>query len=446
MLRLRPFGASARPARRLLAALLLPVAAVVLAAGRAAPETPGGNERAPLAADPASWPQWGGPSRNFVVEARDLAISWPADGPRRKWRKPLGPGYSGIVTDGRAVYTTFRSADDVDVAIAFDAATGETLWQTRADAPFVETCSERLGPVPRAAPLLTSAGGDRLVTISAGGLMHSFDRRTGTRQWAVNLTPNASATVRACGYSASPVAFDDLIITTAGGPGRGVMAIRAATGEVAWHTQDFENGYSSPLIVDLDGQPEAIVFTYGEVSGLNPRTGALEWTHPHPSDQGVNVAMPIWGADNLLFVSSAYNGGSRVLRLSRQQGTVKVDEVWAHRRVRIHFGNGLRLGERVYASNGDFGAAPFVAVDIKSGDTVWRDRSVARSTLIAAGDKLLILDEDGMLTLATAGDAGLTVLARATVLSGRAWTAPTLGGTTLFLRNNAEIVALDLAK
>jgi len=396
-------------------------------------------------ASDAAWPQWGGPSRNFVVEARDLATAWPSGGPRRKWQKPLGPGYSAIVTDGQTVYTVYRS-DNSDVAVALDAATGETRWQAKYDAPFTETCSERLGAVPRAAPLLTTAGGERLITVSAGGAMTSLDRRTGARHWSIALIPNAPDTVRACGYSSSPVAFEDLIITTVGGQGRAVVAIRAATGEIAWQSQDFMNAYSSPLVIDVDGQPEVVVFTYGEVSGLNPRTGALEWSHAHAADQGVNVAMPLWGKDNVLFVSSAYNGGSRALRLSRQQGAVKVEELWFHRRVRIHFGNAVRLGDRVYASNGDFGAAPFVAVDVKTGDTVFRDRSVARSTLIAAGDKLLILDEDGTLVLARPGETGLDVLAKAAVLTGRAWTVPTLSGSTLFVRNNAEILALDLGK
>jgi hypothetical protein len=98
----------------------------------------------------------------------------------------------------------------------------------------------------------------------------------------------------------------------------------------------------------------------------------------------------------------------------------------------------------VYASNGDFGAAPFAAVDIRTGDMAWRDRSVSRSSLIAIGDRLLILDEDGNLVLARPGVEGLTVLARAQVLTNRAWTAPTLSGTRLFLRDRREIVALEL--
>ncbi|HEY7496960.1 MAG TPA: PQQ-binding-like beta-propeller repeat protein [Vicinamibacterales bacterium] len=393
------------------------------------------------ATDTTSWPQWGGPARNFVVDARPLATTWPAGGPRKRWRKAIGDGFSSIVTDGRAVYTLYRDGTN-DVAIALDAATGDVLWQTRYEAPFVETCSERLGPVPRAAPLLASS---RVVTVSAGGLMNSFNRATGQRLWSVDLHAGDAQAVRACGYASSPLAFEDLVITTAGGTGRGVIAIKSATGEIAWKSQDFQNAYSSPLLIDLDGQPEVVVFTYGEVSGLNPRTGALEWTHPHAADQGVNVATPVWGKDNLLFVSSAYNGGSRVLKLARSNGRVSVQEVWANRRVRIHFGNAVRIGDNLYASNGDFGAAPFAAIDVKTGDIVWRDRSVARSTLIAAGDKLLILDEDGTLALATPTGTGLTVLAKAAVLDGRSWTVPALSGSTLYARNGKEIVALDLS-
>jgi len=389
-----------------------------------------------------AWPQWGGPSRSFVTDAPALATSWPADGPRRLWQRPLGDGYSAIVSDVETLYTVYR-AEAQDVVIALDAATGKTKWESRFDAPFKETCSERLGPAPRAAPLII---GDRLVTISAGGLMNSFDRRTGAKQWAVDLVEGGAQAVRACGYSASPVAFKNLIITTAGGPGRGVVAVNAETGAFAWRSQDFQNGYSSPLLIDLDGRPELVVFTFGEVSGLDPATGTLEWTVAHRAEQGVNVATPIWGPDNLLFVSSAYNGGSRVLKLARQGDKVDVKEVWANQRVRIHFGNAVRVGTRIYASNGDFGAAPFAAIDVLTGDMVWRDRGVARSTLISADGKLIILDEDGKLVIATPGESGLTIHAKAQVLENTAWTVPTLCGSTLYLRDRKQIVAVDLGR
>jgi outer membrane protein assembly factor BamB len=186
------------------------------------------------------------------------------------------------------------------------------------------------------------------------------------------------------------------------------------------------------------------VFTYGEIAGLNPDTGAVEWSRPHPADQGVNVSTPIWGGDRLLFVSSAYNGGSRVLKLTRAGDTVTVEEVWANRRVRIHFGNAVRFGPRIYASNGDFGAAPLAAVDVATGETAWRDRSVARSTIVGANGRLVLLDEDGNVAIATPGEAGLTVHAKAQVLGAQSWTVPTLCGTKLYLRDRKQIVALDL--
>jgi outer membrane protein assembly factor BamB len=390
---------------------------------------------------PAAWPQWGGPHRNFVTDTT-VAASWPTGGPAQLWRRPLGDGFSAIVSDGSTLYTLYRAGTD-DVVVALDASDGKTKWETKYAAPFDETCSERLGQAPRSAPLIA---GDRLITVSAGGLMQSFDRASGQQQWSLPLISASSGAAKPCGFATSPVAFGETIITMAGGKGRGVIAVDATSGREIWASQDFMNGYSSPLIIDLDGKPELIVFTAAEVAGLDVVTGALDWSRPHPADFGVNVAMPVWGDDHLLFVSSAYNGGSRVLKLGRTGNRVDVEELWANKRVRIHFGNAVRLGQRVYASNGDFGSAPFAAVDVLSGDMLWRDRSVARATLIGAGSRLIILDEDGRLSLATPGAEGLTITGRTQVFTGRSWTVPTLVGTRLFLRDRKEIVALELGE
>lgn len=97
-----------------------------------------------------------------------------------------------------------------------------------------------------------------------------------------------------------------------------------------------------------------------------------------------------------------------------------------------------------FAPSCDFGAAPLAAIDVATGEIAWRDRSLARSTLIGIGDRLILLDEDGTLALATPGDTGLTVHAKATVLESQTWTAPTLSGTALYVRNRRDILALEL--
>ena len=68
----------------------------------------------------ADWPQYLGPQRNGVVhDAKGLARSWPATGPKVVWEKPGGPGYGGAAIHGDSVFLLDREDDARDVARAF---------------------------------------------------------------------------------------------------------------------------------------------------------------------------------------------------------------------------------------------------------------------------------------------------------------------------------------
>src|SRR5678815_4928367 len=112
--------------------------------------------------------------------------------------------------------------------------------------------------------------------------------------------------------------------------------------------------------------------------------------------------------------------------------------------MRIHFTNEIRVGDLVYGSSGDFGPAPFTAVDVKTGKILWRHRSFSRASFLFADGRFIILDEDGHLLLATATAEGLTVTSKADLLTNKAWTVPSLSGTRLYLRDRENIVALEL--
>jgi hypothetical protein len=84
------------------------------------------------------------------------------------------------------------------------------------------------------------------------------------------------------------------------------------------------------------------------------------------------------------------------------------------------------------------------AVDVNTGKELWRDRSFAKANMILAGDKLIILDEDGKLALAKPDTTGLHVVSRADFLHHNAWTPPTLVGTRLYLRDRLQIMAVEL--
>ena len=79
---------------------LLPIAAIALSLL----ETPS----VVRGAAGVDWTQWGGPGRNFMSDAKGLASSWPAGGPKKRWSRALGEGHSSILFEGGKLYTMYR--------------------------------------------------------------------------------------------------------------------------------------------------------------------------------------------------------------------------------------------------------------------------------------------------------------------------------------------------
>lgn len=393
-------------------------------------------------AQSSDWAQWGGPRRNFTSEAKGLATNWPATGPRRVWQRELGEGYSAIAAQGGMLFTMYRKGED-EVVIALEASTGKTVWEYSYAAPFSPKYDMSNGPGPHATPLVSS---NLVFTSGATGKLHCLDKKSGKVLWSHDLINEFHGTLRVNGYSCSPIAYKDKIVMMVGGQASSLVAFNQKDGSVVWKKHDFKNSTASPIIINVDGQDQLVAFMYGEVVGVDPNNGNLLWTRPHPVEYGLNTSTPVWGSDNLLFISSGYDGGSRVIKLSRAGDKTTTEELWAHRLMRIHFSNAIRVGDVVYGSSGDFGPAPFTAIDVKTGKVLWRNRTFSRATVLLADGRFIILDEDGHLLLATPTAEGLTVTSKVELLSSQSWTVPSLAGTRLYLRDRKNIMALELGQ
>lgn len=387
----------------------------------------------------ADWPQWGGPSRNFISTSKGLAASWPEKGPKQLWSRPLGQGHSSIIVAGNTLYTMYSQGDQ-ETVIALAADTGKTIWEHKYDAPTAGMrYDEGLGP--HATPLLI---GDRLYTVGSLGMFHTLDAKTGKVIWSHDLRKEYNATKRERGYSSSPLLYKGTIIIPVGGPGQALMAFNPKDGSLVWKNQTLDASPSSPIVINVDGQDQLIAFMGKQIAGLDPNNGELLWSHPHVTNWGLNISTPVWGSDNLLFVSSAYSGGSRVLKLSQSGGRTTVSELWFNNRMRIHHSTAIRIGDFVYGSSGDFGPAFFAGVNVKTGEIAFQDRSFPKTNFVYADGKLIIVDEDGHVALATVSPAGLKVISKFSLLRNLAWTVPTLVGTKLYVRDRQTIAALDL--
>jgi outer membrane protein assembly factor BamB len=394
---------------------------------------------ATASAQTSDWPQWGGPHRNFMVETKGLAETWPAGGPKRLWSRTLGEGHSSVVVDAERLYTMYSKGEQ-EFVVALDAATGKTIWEKSYSAP-TKGLDLQFGKGPHSTPLIV---GDLLFTVGVIGKLQAFEKQTGNVVWSHDLWQEYGGKRMGRGYSCSPLAYKNTVIVNVGGAGQSLMAFDQKTGAVVWKKQDFDLSPSTPTLIKVDGQDQLVTALADHVVGLNPDNGELLWKHPHQCDWGLNITPPLWGEDNILFISSAYSGGSRALQLQQAGGKTTVKELWASRRMRVHHGTMIRLGDLVFGSSGDFGPAPMTAVDVKTGNIVWQDRAFPKATFVYAGGKLILLDEDGQLALVTLSPQGLKVLAKAAVMDRTAWTPPTLAGTKLYLRDRKTIAAFDL--
>jgi len=391
------------------------------------------------------WPQWGGPARDFHVNAGAIARTWPENGPRVSWRRPLGEGYSSILVEDRTLATMYRR-DDTEVVIALDADTGKTRWEHASRAPlthngYFDVWLNAAGPGPYSTPLIA----DGIVfAVGVTGQFRALDLRTGALKWSKDLVESLDLRDYNA-FAASPLAYAGNVILPLGGSGRGVAAFRRDTGALVWKSEPLAMGPGSPILIDLDGHRELVVWGQGELAGLNPDDGRLLWKHPHPTQMGLNISTPVWSPDHRLFVSSAYGGGSRMMRLSWSGGSTAVQNVWADNRMRLHFGTAIRVGDLILGSSGDFGRAFMMAVRADTGDEVWKERSFARAQIVESNGTLVIVDEDGDLAVASISEGRLRVHARKAMLTQNAWTPPTLVGSTAYLRDRKEILAVDLS-
>ena len=157
--------------------------------------------------------------------------------------------------------------------------------------------------------------------------------------------------------------------------------------------------------------------------------------------------MPIWGSDNILFISSGYRQGSRGLRLTRTEGVTKVEQLWHQRKVQFEFTNAIRIGDYVYGTSGYLGSPVFMsAINVKTGAVAWRKRKIVdgKASMLRVGDELLMLDEDGHLLVAAPSPEGIEVKAKHRITDALAWTVPTLVGSVLYVRDSKQIMAFDL--
>lgn len=380
------------------------------------------------------WPQWRGVNRDGKSAERGLLKSWPQGGPPRAWQAAgAGEGYSSFSVAGGRLYT-LGARGGTEYVMAFDEATGKKVWEVANGSRF----GNDRGDGPRGTPTIDGA---QLYAYGASGDLSAIDTATGRKIWSINVLERFGGRNIQWGLSESPLVLRDRIIVNAGGSGASIVAVSKKDGSVLWRSQSDEAGYSSAILHEVGGIPQAIVFTAQRALGVDTRDGRLLWSYDRVSNRTANIATPI-ARGNRVFVSSDYGTGAALLELSANGNAVNAKEVYFTREMRNHHASSVLIGDHLYG----FSSAILTAMKFDTGEVAWRDRSVGKGSVIFADERLYLYSETGVVGLAEATPAGYREHGRFQIRTGSlpTWSHPVVANGKLYLRDQDNIYAYDV--
>jgi outer membrane protein assembly factor BamB len=440
------------------------------------------------------WPGFLGPSGNGITRDPGIAEPWPEKGPPVLWTKPLDEGYASVSVRGGKLIG-FYGANTGETVECLRADTGAPLWKYEYSG---STAVPYYGDGPRASPVLSA---NRCYTVGLSGQLLCLDLETGKPVWSRELPKDFDIVFPPFGLGPSPILEGDLLIVAVGGrPNSGVVAFRAATGEVAWRAVGKETwdgvetgrkrqpryrwtgneeliSYSSPLAVTIHGKRQILCLMRQGLVSLDPQDGHLNfkyWFSPRMSNSAVAARPVVF--DDRIFLTASYRLGCVLLEVDASCKSVK--PLWSGGRPAAHWSTPIYFEGYLYGFGGrEEGAAALLCLDSKTGKPLWETRGYdtnrhdlvldratgavknrttkkvvpfpffGRGSLTLVGRKCLILGERGTLALAELSPKGYREVCRASVpgIKFPSWQNPVLAGKRLYIRDTKRVVCLDLS-
>jgi outer membrane protein assembly factor BamB len=390
------------------------------------------------------WPQFLGPQRNGISAETGLLTDWPADGPPELWRVPGGEGMSGLaIRAGRLL--TLVQENGRQWVVCHDALSGERRWK-RDVAPAYRNA---MGDGPRATPAVAE---DAVYVFTGEGLLAALQVTDGTVAWSQDLLAKYGGKPAEYGMACSPLLIGDLVVVTIGAPGATAVAVSRQSGEVVWTAgKEQPAGYSSPALLHVGGRDQLVVFFGAGAFGLDPQSGKILWQTEYETNYNCNIATPL-AVDDGVFLSAGEDHGSVLLSLRPEADRFVTSEVWSSlgRRsvLRNEWQTSLLLEGCLYGFDNVGGAGPithFTCIDAASGERKWQQLRYGKGNAIAADGNLFLSTMDGDLVVVRPSPEKYVELGRKTVL-GMTRQAPALANGRLYLRDDAEIVCLDVRR
>jgi len=380
--------------------------------------------------------QFRGPQGNGVAASTgvvfdtdtDEHLMWRTETPETGWSSPITDGKRLWMTAAKTTEATQQQKDvklkdakfagmkqimaSVDLfAICLDAATGEMIHKITLD--HIESPDSINTMNSFASPTGVWAG-DRVVHHFGRYGTFCLDANTGELLWKRAIPFEDSM-----GPGSSIVESSGVIIVPCDGTDvQFVVGLSLENGNELWRTErpemsatdgEFRKSYSTPLLVEIEGQPQAVIPAAEWCVAYHPQTGKEIWRFRHGKGFSVSAA-PVYADGKVLF-SSGY-GGKEVIAIDPTGSGDVTDshELWRCKRVGPVMPSLAVIPPYVYSlAEGGI----LAAINLADGALEWRQRigSQYSASPLVSGNRLLIGDHDGNVTILRSADK-YTELAR----------------------------------
>jgi len=362
----------------------------------------------PLAAD--NWPQWRGPQLNSVSRETNLPLKWTTtQNVTWKLALPERSGATPIVWGDHVFLNTGEGGANLSLW-SVDRNTGTVRWKRPLGGGNMRMRKQQMS-----SPSPVTDG--QLVWVMTGtGLLRAFDF-TGRELWMRDIQKDYGRFGIQWGYASSPLLHDNsLFVQVLHGMHTDdpsyLLRIDKATGKTLWRVerptsarQESPDAYTTPALLQYQGQTEIVISGGDVVTGHDPATGKELWRA-----NGLNP----YNDGNYRIVASPIVHGDMIYAPSRERPLLALKAGGRGDITRTHvlwrFMNGPDVptpvtdGTYFYSIN-DRGIV--YCLDAKTGHVVYgpvrlRSSTYSASPVLAEG-RIYITDEDGVTSIFRAG-------------------------------------------
>lgn len=280
---------------------------------------------------PTDWPQFRGLDGGHA-DGADIPFEW-SDNTNLRWKTDLpGPGSSSPIVVGERVFVTCYSGygtgreDSGNVndlkrhLVCLNRSDGQIAWTTEVAAVTPDNLYRGF---------LTEHGYASHTPVSDGRAVYAFFGKSGV--WAYDLDGNElwhmSVGTRSdssnWGSAASLILYNNLVIVNASSESRAIRALDKRSGDQVWEApaESLDLSFNTPALVELpDGRKELALCVPGELWGLDPDTGTLNWYASVRMTGNISPSVAVH--DGIVYATGGYQSRGTVACTAGGSGNV----------------------------------------------------------------------------------------------------------------------------